>query len=824
MERVKKTVSAILVVVLCLVGRFDIDVRTTYAETSETITVSLMKIWDDYGNINENRPESLEVTLLADNEEVTTLTISESDYGIYDSYDVCFAWHYMHDTEVPKYDESGNEIEYTWTCDEIDGYERYVEGTGNMTIITDYQTIGDIPDEEPVILKKVNEKGERLNNCLLRVADGSEEILRWISGNADSVEVAKEGVTASLNEYGDIVIYGLEDEIEYTYEELKPADGYTSSESIDFKLSLEERTYSFNWYTSIEKAAVDASNLTTENADCYRPYAEAGVFIDGDTATIILLKDTEDTQTFQLSADIILDLNENTLNMADGGSIQFNNDLDIIDGTININNSTKGINGQVSSTYFSVGSLTADNVIFNHNNETETGGTRIINTKVTEANISDCEFNLDCTAGSAIVVQNSNAVVNVKDNHFILEAKSSVASTAALYSMGKETIATNNEIDIKGNSIAAFALYIANSDFATVTNNNISVVVDGASQGCGVQAMSSNATITDNNISITCNGSSSKVAVGVRSSGGSAIISDNYIYTCSETNLAYNVWGINSCDIHISDGTFVAKSIDGEFYSINVLINDGLCEINNGDFKSLSESDEGYSYSIYNAKDGVMTISGGCFYANYHKRPSNVDGDYTGMGSGIGNAGVITIYEDTDNVVVTGGNDGIMCWPGSTTTINSGTFKSPIHGGIYAATGSTGHLEINGGTFINNRDEYTEEELNGGVSYGAGYFGSKDTTSVAWSVDIKNATFINEYGNGIVQKSYDGYIPATINLYNCYVSGKHYDLVTQNNESVDTNNAFINIYEGTILAHNTINDAYGKASGVSHIIDYREGE
>lgn len=212
-----------------------------------------------------------------------------------------------------------------------------------------------------------------------------------------------------------------------------------------------------------------------------------------------------------------------------------------------------------------------------------------------------------------------------------------------------------------------------------------------------------------------------------------------------------------------------------------------------------------------------VEINGGYYYSN----PIDM-GDTNSNGTGILNSGKIRITEKENPVTVIGGNAAITCDRGSTTVIDGGTFKSPSHGGAYICCGDTGYCEINGGRFENNRGDYTKEELGTIVSCGGMYVGSS-SKSEDWSVDIRNATIVGGT-YGLVQKSNHGYIPATINLYDCTVSGTSYDIFVQNNESVGTYNAYVNIYDGTRLVHDIIYDAYELNYGESHVIDYRNQE
>ena len=73
--------------------------KVTETEFVKDITVE--KIWDDNNNIKGNRPESVTVSLRADNQELKEVVLNENN-----------KWNYTF-TNLPKYTEQGNEISYS---------------------------------------------------------------------------------------------------------------------------------------------------------------------------------------------------------------------------------------------------------------------------------------------------------------------------------------------------------------------------------------------------------------------------------------------------------------------------------------------------------------------------------------------------------------------------------------------------------------------------------------------------------------------------------------------------------------------------------------
>jgi hypothetical protein len=86
----------------------------------EITSVAVRKVWDDDNNRDGLRPGSLKVTL-SNGEEVTL--------------DNSNLWTARID-DLPKYQDHGTLIEYTWTEDDITGYELSTEVSGDTTTLT----------------------------------------------------------------------------------------------------------------------------------------------------------------------------------------------------------------------------------------------------------------------------------------------------------------------------------------------------------------------------------------------------------------------------------------------------------------------------------------------------------------------------------------------------------------------------------------------------------------------------------------------------------------------------------------------------------------
>ncbi|WP_242257479.1 Cna B-type domain-containing protein, partial [Bacillus cereus group sp. BfR-BA-01379] len=112
-------------------------ITNTYKNT-ETTEVNGKKVWEDYDNKFNTRPESIKVQLLQNGTEFKTGEVKADKEG---------NWNFSF-KDLPKYDEQGKEYEYTVDEVKVKNYETKVEGT---KIINTYKN----KDETEVSGKKV---------------------------------------------------------------------------------------------------------------------------------------------------------------------------------------------------------------------------------------------------------------------------------------------------------------------------------------------------------------------------------------------------------------------------------------------------------------------------------------------------------------------------------------------------------------------------------------------------------------------------------------------------------------------------------------------
>ena len=91
-------------------------VGTNITNTLITTEVEGEKIWEDFADKWNLRPDTITINLLVNGEEVEDIVISEEDN-----------WEYKF-TNLPKYDKNGKEIKYTVSEDKVKGYITIIDG------------------------------------------------------------------------------------------------------------------------------------------------------------------------------------------------------------------------------------------------------------------------------------------------------------------------------------------------------------------------------------------------------------------------------------------------------------------------------------------------------------------------------------------------------------------------------------------------------------------------------------------------------------------------------------------------------------------------
>ena len=184
------------------------DVTNTH--TSETITISGTKTWEDNNNQDGKRPESITINLLADGKVKASKTVTPNAEG---------KWEYTFEN-LPKY-ENGTEIKYTIEEVPVEGYVSDVHGYD----VTNTHT----PETITISGTKTwednnNQDGVRPTSITINLlADGTKKASKTITPNAEGKwEYTFENLPKNRN--GKAIVYTIEEIKVEGYE--SKVDGY----------------------------------------------------------------------------------------------------------------------------------------------------------------------------------------------------------------------------------------------------------------------------------------------------------------------------------------------------------------------------------------------------------------------------------------------------------------------------------------------------------------------------------------------------------------------------------------------------------------------
>lgn len=256
-----------------------------------------------------------------------------------------------------------------------------------------------------------------------------------------------------------------------------PAFGYENplETDSDTQGSIENMPLDFVYYSSVSKAVADANTLTAANADVHsddKTQAEAALYLDGNHAEILLLKDTANIPSLTLQQNTTLTLGNHILNFAPAAYLTYTKDLTIREGTIKSTDSNYTVFG------------TKDNL-----NSTFT----LSNVQIEEIITADAK----ATAIAADSSSKAKHIANVK-----------------IQQRGK------------GNTqYAANALILRNdASINTINNTSVDIHVDNTLRVRGLQLQG---TTEINNINITVTTATGTAAYGIYSYGTTSIAGAN---------------------------------------------------------------------------------------------------------------------------------------------------------------------------------------------------------------------------------------------------------------------------------------------------------
>lgn len=749
MQRKIISLALSLVLFLSLLGGISFFQKTSkvIADEVEGIQLSVLKVWDDYNDLDELRPDSVEVTLYQNNQKTNIKATLSANNN----------WYYKYDTLVAKEDSSGEKINYTWRCDEIDDYERFEDNLDNMYIITDVHHVEE-PSVNSVVLQKFNEKDEFFDGCNMILKNQSgDTLITWTTNDSSSIDIKNNNLSASMNSDGSLVVNNIP-EGEYVYEEVKPKSGYTNAGRKEFKIEKGVHNYTYNWYTDIQDAVTDANNLNNNNADCYRDddNCKVGMFIIGDVAHFILIEDVN-TKTVSLNVDTIFDLDNKTFSQSNNANFIYLKDLKMIDGNVNLSTNRGIIATDIKTSgipYNSDGKLIVKNV----------------------------DITNEINSGNIFTLNHCGDDFLIEDVNILTSSSSGVSSSSGItcFNVSGFHLPDNGKI--------------INSSFISTSDNTNADFNVSAINVCTLKSLDI--------INCTCRASSySSVsrAININTPDFSAkdfLIKDCELYSESQ-NTSYCIDCDNGKNITLDNNSITSKGGDHSFGVDIDKSNQNVIALDNS-VECYAVSPESYSsytgFRIYQSNS--LALKSGNIYID-PVRDDNSESDGTGhynsFGVGVDNSGTLIVDESKGSNVVIGGYSSVVSRIGAFTTLNSGTFKAPNHV-ILDYSGSTGSFEINGGVYKSNRNEYSESKLNGIWDFAPIYLLGSSNDDY-YNCNIRNATI--EGGTyGIVLKSFS----PTCHLYNCNISGSRlYNI--RFDDSSHNRNVYCYVEDGTVLSH-----------------------
>ncbi|MCI7193255.1 Cna B-type domain-containing protein [bacterium] len=190
----------------------------TNTHTPETVNISGSKTWDDGGNQDGIRPDSITIRLLADGKQVAVQNVTEEKQ---------WSWNFG---SLPKYRDGGVEIKYTIAEDAVKGYVAKVDDNSYNVTNTHIPATVDIN-----VAKSWNDDGDRDGK---RPNSVEIQLYRTLTkdDSAEEYDVAIDGKKLNLNEsngwkgtFTDLPANEAGVPIQYTVKESNVSEDYVSS-------------------------------------------------------------------------------------------------------------------------------------------------------------------------------------------------------------------------------------------------------------------------------------------------------------------------------------------------------------------------------------------------------------------------------------------------------------------------------------------------------------------------------------------------------------------------------------------------------------------
>lgn len=342
------------------------------------------------------------------------------------------------------------------------------------------------------------------------------------------------------------------------------------------------------YYSSVERAAADANDLTTKNADVRRDDAEhavAALTISDTKATIRMMKDESGANSFSLTRDTELNLDGHTLSFASGEYATFYKNFSCLDGKISGKDSSYLIFGDKSNK----------------------DSTAIFKNMSFDGEASNAH-----TKNMYIIDVSSNTVQST-DTSFVFTGEGNASnSTNCLISRGSNVAVTGTSFNMNiDNPLRARAAQLAGN--VTISNCTVDVVSKaGMTEGfrlTGAADKSPRSTVEDTTINITTASQSSGNVLGLYFQNASSVdVTDVNVFadaTGSNAPEACAIRGVAEKKITITSTTD-SMSVYGKDYGLLISTNTGTTEINGGEYSSATHAAQLGETSI--AKNAVFNI------------------------------------------------------------------------------------------------------------------------------------------------------------------------------------------------------------------------
>ena len=339
--------------------------------------------------------------------------------------------------------------------------------------------------------------------------------------------------------------------------------------SVDFLISPAIKNV---YYSSVERAAADANNLTTENADVRRDdteHAVAALTISDSSATIRMMKNENGANSFSLTKDTELNLDGHTLSFANGKYVTFYKSFSCLDGKISGKDSPYVIFGDKSN---KDSTTIFKNMSFN-------GEVSSAHTK------------------NMYIIDISSNTVQSTDNTFTFTGEGTTSGSANCFiSRGSNVAVTGTSFNMNiDNPLRARAAQLAGN--VTISNCTVNVVSKaGMTEGfrlTGATDKSPRSTVENTTINITTASQSSGNVLGLYFQNASSVdVTDVNIFadaTGSNAPEACAIRGVAEKKITITSTTDFT-SVYGKDYGLLISTNTGTTEINGGKFSSATHA------------------------------------------------------------------------------------------------------------------------------------------------------------------------------------------------------------------------------------------